>query len=271
MSTLAARIPRPHCGATETLRALRRTIIETAAGAGEGHMPSALSILDILWVLYDGVLDIDPAMPEAPARDRFILSKGHGALALYAVLAAKGFFPAATLKSFGSYDSSCGGHPDRNKLPGVEASTGSLGHGFPIAIGCALGLRIRGFKARVVALIGDGEANEGSVWEAAMIAAHHRLGHLTCIVDANHSSDRALALGDIAAKFAAFGWMAREVDGHGHAALRKVLARADGDKPLAIVAHTTKGFGCAAIENDPAWHHRAPTPAELGLLLESLA
>ena len=271
MSALAARVPLAAPWNALALREQRRTIIETAAAAGEGHIPSALSILDILWVLYDGVLDIDPADPDAKSRDRFILSKGHGCLALYAVLAGKGFFPHAALASFGKYDSPFGGHPDCRKLAGVEASTGSLGHGFPIAVGCALGLRIRGLPARVFCLIGDGEANEGSVWEAAMVAAHHRLHNLTCVVDGNHSTDRALELGDIGAKFAAFGWAVREVDGHDHAALRRAFARDGSGKPLSIIAHTVKGYGCTSMENEPAWHHRAPARAELAELLQSLA
>jgi len=253
------------------LRALRRRIIEISAAASEGHIPSAFSILDILWVLYDQVLRIDPRDPRNEDRDRFILSKGHGCLGLYAVLASKGFFPFADLADFGKFGSAFGGHPSCAKLPGIEASTGSLGHGFPMAVGCALGLRIRGRRGRVFSLIGDGEANEGSVWEAAMLAAHHRVSNLLCIVDYNHSTDRALALGDIGAKFAAFGWTVRNVDGHDHAALGKGLALEGNDAPVCLVAHTVKGFGCPAMENSPAWHHRSPTPAELPELLRSLA
>lgn len=262
-------ITRPH--ASSELRKLRQRIIETSATAGEGHIPSAFSILDILWVLYDSVLRIDPRDPQNEERDRFILSKGHGCLGLYAVLACKGFFPFATLANFAKFDSPFGGHPACTKLPGIEASTGSLGHGFPIAVGCALGARIRGRRNRVFCLIGDGEANEGSVWEAAMLAAHHRLANLTCVVDYNHSTDRALALGDIGKKFSAFGWNVRDVDGHDHAALRQGLTVQDADCPICLVAHTVKGFGCPPMENSPAWHHRSPTPAELPELVRSLA
>lgn len=270
MSAAPARAQVAAASSAADLTDLRRTIITTAASAGEGHIPSALSILDIVWVLYDSILDVDPADPDAATRDRFILSKGHGCLALYAVLAAKGFFPSAALASFGQYDSAFGGHPDCNKLPGVEASTGSLGHGFPIAVGCALGVRIRRSQARVFCVIGDGEANEGSVWEAAMLAAHHRLENLVCVVDDNHSTDRVLALGDIGAKFAAFGWEVRRVDGHDHEALRHAFAHGGNGEPVAIIAQTVKGFGCAAMENQPAWHHRAPAEAELADLLRSL-
>jgi len=255
----------------DILRRLRRTILQTAATAGEGHVPSALSILDIVWVLYDRVLRIEPELAGAPERDRFILSKGHASLALYAVLAERGFFGADELAGFARFGSRLGGHPDRRKVPGVEASTGSLGHGLPMAVGTALGLRIRRQTARVICLIGDGEANEGSVWEGIALAAHHRLGRLCCIVDDNRSSDRALRLGDIAAKVASFGWIAREVDGHDHAALHEALAPPERDSPLCVVARTIKGHGCAAMEGEPAWHHRAPTQAELPALLDSLS
>lgn len=256
--------------AAATLRRLRATILRTASAASEGHVPSALSILDILWVLYDRVLRIDPANPSAPDRDRFILSKGHASLGLYAVLAERGFFDVEDLAGFGSFHSRLGGHPDCRKVSGVEASTGSLGHGFPIAVGVALGLRIQRQSARVVCLIGDGEANEGSVWEAMALASHHRLGHLTCIIDYNHSTDRALGMGDLGAKAASFGWAAQEVDGHDHAALHAALSRPEQDAPLCIVAHTIKGHGCPAMEGNPAWHHRSPSKGELEALLESL-
>jgi transketolase len=252
------------------LRKLRRRIIEVAASAREGHVPSALSILDIIWVLYDRVLNIDPAKPDDEGRDRFVLSKGHASIGLYAILADKRFFPAEALDGFCKFDSQFGGHPDSNKVPGVEASTGSLGHGFPMAVGMAMGLRIRRMPARVFCLIGDGEANEGTVWESVLLAAHHRLSNLCCIVDYNHSTDRALALGDIGAKFAAMGWIAVDVDGHDHEAIYDALVRRPDDAPMCIVARTIKGYGCPAMENDAAWHHRSPTAAELPELLDSL-
>jgi len=171
---------------------LRRLIVKASAATGEGHIPSALSILDILWVLYDKVLKVDPNNPADPNRDRFILSKGHGSLGLYAVLVKKGFFSATTLENFGKFDNILGGHPDRNKVPGIETSTGSLGHGFPISVGIALGLRIKKMNCRVFTIIGDGEANEGTVWESMLLAAHHNLSNLSVIVDYNHSTDRAL-------------------------------------------------------------------------------
>jgi transketolase len=252
------------------MKELRRTIISTATNAGEGHIPSALSILDIIWVLYDRVMKIDSSSPEDGDRDRFILSKGHGSLALYAVLAEKGFFPVDELKTFAKYGSRLGGHPDCNKVPGVEASTGSLGHGFPLGVGIALGMRLSKNRRHVYVLVGDAECNEGSIWEAALLAAHHKLSNITCIVDYNHSSDRSLALGNLEAKFTSFGWSASSVNGHDHNALYKALTRTANDQPTAIVAETIKGFGCTQMENNPAWHHCVPTDDELPRILEEL-
>ncbi len=250
---------------------LKRRIVLATVIEGEGHIPSAFSILDILWVLYDRVMQFDPKYPKSCKRDRFVLSKGHGSLALYAVLAEKGFFHASELERFASYDSTLGGHPDCRKVPGVEASTGSLGHGLPMAVGMALGMGIRKVNRKVFALIGDGECNEGAIWESALLAAHHRLSNLTCIVDYNHSTDRAIALGDISAKFAAFGWSTVVVNGHDHNDIYRALTRFQLGRPTAIVAETVKGFGCKAMENNPAWHHRAPTQDELPDILKELA
>ena len=249
---------------------LKRQIVLATVAVGEGHIASAFSILDILWVLYDRVLQIDAKNPKSDERDRFVLSKGHGSLALYAVLAERGFFPISELERFATFDSPLGGHPDCNKVPGVEASTGSLGHGLPMAIGMALGMHIRKVHRRVFVLVGDGECNEGSIFESALLAAHHRLSNLTCIVDYNHSTDRALMLGDIAAKFATFGWAATTINGHDHGAIYNALIRTESDRPTAIVAETVKGFGCKRMENNPEWHHRAPTKDELPAILEEL-
>jgi len=253
------------------VKELRKAIVHMATQAGEGHIPSALSILDIVWVLYDRVMKFNPAQPDDPDRDRFILSKGHGSPALYMVLARKGFFPAEELSTFTQFHSRFGGHPDCNKAPGVEASTGSLGHGFPMGVGMALGLRIRHNPRHVYVVVGDAECNEGSVWEAALLAAHHNLANLTCIVDFNHSTDRALSLGNLEAKFAAFGWNAATVNGHDQEALFRAMTRTPDGHPSAIIAETIKGFGCAPMENNPAWHHRVPTADELPGILEALS
>jgi transketolase len=259
-----------HSPMSHPLRFLRQHILRATACSGEGHLGSAFSILDILWVLYNNVLRIDPANPRAAGRDRFVLSKGHAAVGLYAILAQRGFISFEDLMNFAASDSSLGGHPDGRKVPGVEASTGSLGHGMPMAVGMAMGLRIKAEAPRVVTLIGDGEANEGAIWEAAMLAVHHKLGNLTCVVDYNHSGDRALRLGDLCRKFATFGWDSCEVDGHDHLQILQALTPTGGDVPRLVVANTIKGKGCPEMENNPAWHHKIPTPTELESLIAQL-
>ena len=253
------------------LNALRQKILEVASVTKEGHVPSAFSILDILWVLYDRVLRVDPKTKQDPGRDIFILSKGHAALGLYAILAQKGFFPVAELDAFCTRDGILGGHPHRTKVPGVEASTGSLGHGLPMAVGIGLAQRILKKDKRIFCLIGDGESNEGSVWEAAAIASHHNLSNLCCIVDYNHSTDAALKMGSIAEKFTSFGWAVREVDGHNQDEVYGVLSDASADRPVCVVANTTKGYGSPVMEQFPAmWHHRSPTAEELPEMISAL-
>lgn len=255
---------------SEIIKRLKREIVSATLKTKEGHIPSGLSILDILWVLYDKVLDITPQNFGDLDRDHFILSKGHGALALYAVLAEKGFLRKDELSGFATYNSPLGGHPDSNKISGVEASTGSLGHGMPMALGMALGMRIRRIGHRVFVLIGDGECNEGSIWESALLASHHRLNNVTCIVDYNHSTDRALVLGDLAYKFESFGWRSVKVDGHDHRKLLDSFAVRDEKRPVAVVAETVKGNGITLMENNPAWHHRSPTKDELDAITKDL-
>lgn len=204
------------------------------ATGDEKHDSSSYSTLDVLWVLYDRILRFDPENPRWGDRDRFVLSKGHGCASYYAILADKGFFPTSTLKTFMQYDSILGGHPDRNQVPGVEASTGSLGHGLPMAVGMAIALCIKKSDCRVFALIGDGECNEGSIWEAILLAGNRQLSNLTCIVINNHSS--SLELGDLAAKFAAFGWAATTINGRDHEQIFKALSSVDGTRPTAVIA-----------------------------------
>lgn len=198
------------------------------------HDPSAYSTMGVLSVLYDRILNIDPSKPRSEDRDRFIMSKGHGPLALYAILAQEGFFSGDELKKFLEWDGILGGHPDRNKIPGVEASTGSLGHGFPMAAGVALALKAKGINRRVYVLIGDGEANEGSVWETVLLAGNLGLANLTAILVDNQSSTRDL--GDIVAKFNAFGWSAVAVDGQDDEAIGKALSLPAADRPSLVVA-----------------------------------
>jgi transketolase len=220
--------------------------------------------------LYNKVAKIFPDDSQNSERDIVILSKGHASLGLYAILADRGFFPIEKLREFGKYNSFLGGHPDYKKIPGVEASTGSLGHGLPMAVGFAVGFKIKKLPNRVYAIIGDGEANEGTIWESALLAAHHQLTNLTVVVDFNHSTDRALDLGNIKEKFVAFGWEVLEVEGHNQEILTKALQTIHTNKPVAIIAKTIKGYGCKMIENDPAWHHKCPNAEEYQRLLADL-
>ena len=206
----------------------------TLATGDEKHDSSSHSTLDVLWVLYDRILCFDPENPRWEDRDRFVLSKGHGCASYYAILADKGFFPTSTLKTFMKYESILGAHPDRNQVPGVEASTGSLGHGLPMAVGMAMALRIKMSNHRVFALIGDGECNEGSIWEAILLAGNRQLSNLTCIAINNHSS--SLDLGDLAAKFAAFGWAATTINGRNHEQIYQSLSSIGNTRPTAVVA-----------------------------------
>src|SRR3954463_10952410 len=215
-------------------RHLRRLIFRAIENGGRGHIGPALSLVEIIRVLYDDFLRLDPAKPKWLERDRFILSKGHGCLALYAVLADKGFFPESALDDFCRLESFLGGHPEYGKVPGVEASAGALGHGLSIGVGMALAARMQGRDSRVFVAMGDGEINEGSVWEAALCAGKHRLGALTALVDYNklQSAGPVAAiqpLEPLAAKWEAFGFQAVEVDGHDVAELRRVLTQAPLD------------------------------------------
>jgi transketolase len=200
----------------------------------EKHDMSAHSTLDVLWILYDRILRYDANNPYSEERDRFVLSKGHGPVAYYAILAAKGFFPPATLKSFETWEGFLGGHPDHNQVPGVEASTGSLGHGLPMAIGIALALRAKKSDRRVFVLVGDGECNEGSIWEAILLAGYRHLANLTCIVINNHSS--SLLLGDLAQKFSAFHWTTTTIDGRSHPHIEQALSQQDPQHPTVVIA-----------------------------------
>lgn len=247
---------------------LKKKILIAASKAKEGHIPSAFSVLDILYVLYNKFIDIEKLKAGSSDRDRFILSKGHASLALYAILLYKGLLDEDSFDTFGSFNSKLGGHPDTNKILGVEASTGSLGHGFPMAVGMSLGYKIKNIKNRVFALIGDGECNEGTIWESVLIASHHKLNNLTCIVDYNHSTDRALQIGNLSEKFNSFGWKSMNINGHNHDEIFNALGSVDSDKPLVIIAQTIKGYGCKPMENEPAWHHKSPLAEELSMLLD---
>jgi transketolase len=252
------------------MKHLKENIIRTATEANEGHIPAALSILDILWVLYDRILGITPENFSNPDRNRFILSKGHAAIGLYIVLAEKGFFKLEELKNFGKFDSRFGGHPDRTMVPGVEASTGSLGHGFPMAVGLALGAKIKRAPSKVYAIVGDGECNEGTIWESAMLAAHNKLDNLYCVVDQNHSGDPALNPGDMRQKFESFGWQAVRINGHDQEEIYKALTQKSVGKPIAIIAETIKGKGVKIMENSAEWTHKYPTKEQLEVMIKEL-
>jgi transketolase len=216
-----------------------RALLARATG-DEKHEESTTSTLDALWVLYDRVLRIDPSEPMADDRDRFLLSKGHGPASLYAILAAKGFFPAEWLDAFMDHGGHLGSHPDRTQVPGIEASTGSLGHGLPMAVGVALALRSKGLREqRVIVLCGDAELNEGSNWEAILLAPERRLGNLTLLVVDNHSSEQAMAPWD--ARLGSFGWDTHLVDGHDHDALERAFLVRHEDRPTAVVADIPEG------------------------------
>jgi transketolase len=251
---------------------MKRSIVKAATNAGEGHIASAFSILDILWVLYDKVLNLPSIKSQSIERDRFILSKGHASLGLYAVLSEKKFFSLSEMEdSFCKFSGILGGHPNSNKVPGVEASTGSLGHGLPFAVGIALGYKVKNIPQRIYTLVGDGECNEGTIWESALLAAHHKLNNLFCIVDYNHSTDRALLISDIANKFESFNWATIIIDGHNHHEIYNALTKIELQKPTAVIANTKKGNGCSLMENNPAWHHKAPNESELKEILMELA
>lgn len=251
-------------------RELRGTVIELTHQAKPAHLASALSCIDILAVLYWSVLNIDPAKPLAEDRDRFILSKGHAALALYSVLAKRGFCSLETLQTFNNNGGKLAEHPGPQCIPGVEAATGSLGHGLPIGNGLALASRLSGRNNRVFVLLSDGECNEGSVWEAAMFAGKQKLSNLCAIVDFNKwqatgRSQEILALDPLPDKWQAFGWDTVRLDGHDVRKLDATLAdmpRRSG-KPLAIIADTIKGKGVSFMEDDNNWHYRVPTSEEV--------
>jgi len=247
----------------------RKEILKIIESARRGHIGSALSIVEILRVLYEDILKIDPKNPKWDARDRFILSKGHGCLSLYVVLAEKGFFPKDKLATFCEFDSILGGHPDAGKVPGVEASTGSLGHGLPIGAGIALSAKIDKKDFRTFVLMGDGECNEGSVWETALFAAKYKLSNLTAIIDYNKmqcfgNTCEVLELEPFAEKWKSFGFEVHEVDGHDVLALRKELSAVPfkKNKPSMLICHTLKGKGIKKLESNADWHHKAKVSDE---------
>jgi len=259
---------------TALASAIRCNALRMVHRANASHIASALSIADILAVLYGRVMNIDPAVPSFDLRDRFILSKGHACVAVYAALAEVGVFPKATLETFGADFSTLMNHIS-HKVPGVEFSTGSLGHGLPFGVGKALAARIKSQPWRTIVLLSDGEMDEGSNWEGMMFAAHHRLNNLIAIIDYNKlqslgSVANTLGIEPLVDKLTAFGWEVQEVDGHSHSQLLDGLTTKATDRPRAFVAHTVKGKGVSFMENRVEWHYKYPNADQLSSALAEL-
>lgn len=240
----------------DVLRGLRRRIMDVAHRSGEGHVPSSYSVLEIIWTLYDQILPNEP-------HSKFVLSKGHASLALFAVLEVKGIIGADWAEKFGR-ESPFMGHPERCPEMGIEWTTGSLGHGIAGAAGMALAKRIKNESGRIFCVIGDGEAEEGAVWETAVCAARHNLSNLTVLVDANGTSPNCIDgehfTSDIPSKFRAFGWRTCRINGHDCRMIARMAEFSGGNEPICIVCDTVKGRGCEPMEREPqVWHHKTPT------------
>jgi len=258
-------------------RELRRDVVQMIHRAGSGHPGGSLSSADIISALYFSRLNVDPKRPEWPQRDRFILSKGHAAPLLYAALARRGFFPIEDLSTLRRIGSHLQGHPDRLKTPGVEMTSGALGHGLAVGAGLALGAKRQNARWWTYVLMGDGELQAGVVWEGALIAAKYRLNNLTAIVDQNDVQldgpvHEILPLEPLTEKWRAFGWAVIEIDGHN---IRQILEAFDEaqhihDRPTVVIAHTVKGRGISYMEGLAKWHGRAPTDEELMVALQEL-
>ncbi len=259
---------------TAIAKEVRAKVVRMAHTGKTPHVGSALSCVDVLVSLYFDRMNVDPANPGDPDRDRFILSKGHGCMALYGVLAQRGFFPAADLAGYALDGGHLPEHPGPRAVPGIELATGSLGHGLSVGAGLALAAKIHGRNYRTYVLLSDGECEEGSIWEAALFAPARGLDNLTVIVDYNKWSamgPTAHRVGPLAKKWEAFGWHTVEVDGHDPQAITGGLRLSNTGRPLAIVAHTVKGKGVSFMEDNLEWHYRPPTAADLDRALAELA
>lgn len=255
-------------------RDVRISILDMIGRAKLGHVGGDFSVTDILTTLFFGVLRLDPANPAWPERDRFILSKGHCSAALYAALAQRGFIPGTELASFMAPLTRLSGHPSR-KIPGVEANTGPLGHGLPIGVGCAIAARLSGAGWRTFVVLGDGELQEGSNWEAAMAAGHRQLSGLTAIIDRNRlqqgaGTEETNRLEPLADKWRSFGWDVAEIDGHDFGQLYPTLAAPPGARPRCVIARTQKGRGASFMQDRVEWHHKVPSPEQIAQVLVEL-
>jgi transketolase len=263
-------------GLAQMATEVRRSVVTMVDRAGLGHIGGDLSVTDILVTLFGAVLDVDPTDPSRDDRDRFILSKGHCAGALYATLASCGFFSRDELETFMAPLSALNGHPNRTKVPGVETNTGPLGHGFPVGVGCALAARLRGLTYRTFVVMGDGELQEGSNWEAAMTAAHYDLDNLTAIVDRNRLQQGATTadtkeLEPLPDKWAAFGFEVRVIDGHDYTQLLEAFQPSTTGRPVAVIANTIKGKGVSFMEDRVEWHHKVPNPEQVQAAIQELS
>jgi transketolase len=242
---------------------LRNLAIDALEGGKRGHIGSTMSLVEIFRVLYDDILIYDPNNPKYQLRDRLILSKGHGCIAQYIMLADKKFFPSEDLKTFCKFNSILGGHPELGHVPGIEASTGALGHGLAIGVGIAMACRLRKLPSRIFVVVGDGELNEGSIWESMLAASHHKLTNLTIIIDQNKlqsfgDTKEVLNLEPLFKKFVSFGFDTTVINGHDISELSDVLSKnAHKEKPSAVIAQTVKGKGISFAENQPDWHHKS--------------
>jgi len=243
---------------------LRQLIVQALIGGGRGHMGSAMSLVEILRILYDEFIKFNPKNPKEGNRDRLILSKGHGCLALYAILADKKFIKSTVLDSVSRFESILGGHPESLKVPGVEVSTGALGHGFPVGVGMAVAAKLKKQNHNIYVVIGDGESDEGSIWEAALSASKYKLNNLKVMLDYNKIQsydfvDKVLNLEPLKKKWESFGFEVSEVNGHDVKNLRanlKDYLKSKSDKPSVTICHTIKGKGFYFAENNPKWHHK---------------
>lgn len=258
-------------------RRLRRREVQMVRSAGLGHLAGDFSATDIVAVLLLGVLDIDPERPRWPERDRFVMSKGHCSAVLYAALASAGFFEATLLDRYMAPGSPLNGHPDAKRVPGVEANTGPLGHGLPIAVGMAIAAELDGSRRRTFCLVGDGELQEGSNWEALMAGGHRGLQRLTVVVDRNGlqqggTTEQTSSLEPLGSKARSFGWAALEVDGHDHGALLDVFEHlpVEAGKPSFVVARTHKGYPVSFMTDRAEWHHKVPSDEEVAAILGEL-
>lgn len=252
------------------IKNLKKIILQASFNAQEGHIPSAFSILDILYVLYERVLNVNYQNYKEDTRDYFILSKGHASLAHSAILFHRGFIKKDDLLNYCSYNGILGGHLDRLKVPGVEISSGSLGHGVAVSLGISLSSQIKKIKNKVICLCGDGEANEGTFWESLILASNLKLTNLCFILDYNHSNDRSIKLEPLHDKLNSFGLNVLETDGHCHQKIYESFKNLDNEKPNVIIAHTIKGKGLKIMENNPEWHHKFPNKEELNRMLVEL-